>query len=92
MEENTTNNPNEKKSNEHKPNESKQHAKKPSFGAVVADHKAEFRKIVWPNREEVTKKTATVIVVSLIMSLVVFVYDSAFTGGLDLVMSLLGLI
>lgn len=79
MEQKTTNNPNEK-------------AKKPSFGAVVADHKAEFKKIVWPKKDEVAKKTVTVIFTSFLIGLIIFCYDSVFTGAVDLAMSLLGLI
>lgn len=85
MEQNTTNNPNEKKA--------KTSAKaKPGFGALVADHKAEFRKIVWPKKDEVAKKTVTVIVTSLFIGLIIFCMDTVFTGGQNLAMSLLGLI
>ncbi len=79
MEGKATNNPNEK-------------VKKPSFGAVVADHKAEFRKIVWPQKDEMVKKVGTVIVVSLIVGAIVFCYDTVFTGAVNAAMSLFGLI
>jgi len=65
---------------------------KPSFGAIVADHKAEFKKIVWPSKDETIKKTIIVIVVSLVMSVIVFGYDSVFTSGTNAIMKLLGLI
>lgn len=79
MEQKTTNNPNEKH-------------KKPSLGAVIADHKAEFKKIVWPKKDEIAKKTATVIVTSLLIGLIVFCYDTVFMGAIDMAMSLFGLI
>ena len=89
MEQNTTNNPNEK----HETKKAKTTAKaKPGFGALVADHKAEFRKIVWPKKDEVAKKTVTVIVTSLFIGLIIFCMDTIFTGGQNLAMSLLGLI
>ena len=65
---------------------------KPSFGAIVADHRAEFKKIVWPSKDETVKKTFTVVVVSLVMSVIIFGYDTIFTSCTDLVMKLLGLI
>lgn len=74
-----TSNPNEKKAN-------------PGFGAVVADHKAEFKKIVWPEQSEVAKKTITVIVLSFLIGLIIFGFDTIYTGVQDLAISLLGLI
>lgn len=89
MEQNTTNNPNGKTETK----KTKTSAKaKPGFSSLVADHKAEFKKIVWPKKDEVAKKTATVIVTSLLIGLIIFCMDTIFTGGQDLAMSLLGLI
>ena len=84
----TTNNPNVK--NEHKKKPEK--AKKSKFSEVVADHKAEFKKIVWPSRKEVGKNTVTVIVTSLIIGAVIFCMDTVITGAQTAAMSLLGLI
>ena len=71
-----------------KPNE----AQKPSLKAFVADHKAEFHKITWPKRDEVAKKTVTVIVLSIIIAAIIFCMDTVFTSVQDLAMSLLGLL
>jgi preprotein translocase subunit SecE len=40
-------------------------------------HKSEFKKITWPSRDELLKQTVTVIVISLIVGGIIFVYDSA---------------
>jgi len=63
--------------------------KKSSFSAVVADHKGEFKKIVWAKPAEVVKKTGAVIVVSLFLGAVIFGMDSVFTGLQSLVIKLL---
>jgi len=89
MEQNTTNNPNGKTEIK----KAKTVAKaKPGFSSVIADHKAEFKKIVWPKKDEVAKKTATVIITSLLIGLIIFCMDTIFMGGQDLAMSLLGLV
>lgn len=84
----TTNNPNVKNEPKKKPEK----AKKSKFSEVVADHKAEFKKIVWPSRKEVGKNTVTVIVTSLVIGAVIFCMDTVITGAQTAAMSLLGLI
>lgn len=51
----------------------KKEAKK--TGGFFADHKAEFKKITWPNRKVLTKQTFTVIVICLIVGIIIFGYD-----------------
>lgn len=41
-------------------------------------YRAEFRKIVWPSREDLLKHTVTVIVVSLIFGAYIALLDGAF--------------
>jgi preprotein translocase subunit SecE len=43
--------------------------------------KAEFRKIVWPTREELLKQTIAVVVVSVVLGLVIAALDWAFQLG-----------
>lgn len=62
---------------------------KSSFSDAVADHKAEFKKVIWPKPAEVGKKTAMVIVTSLFIGGVIFCMDSIFTGLQSLVINLL---
>lgn len=48
------------------------------FDTFFKAHKAEFKKIIWPNRETLTKQTITVIVVSLIVAAFIFGFDTIF--------------
>lgn len=57
---------------------------------TFADYKAEFKKIVWPTRPEVVKKTATVIVTSLIIGAIIFCMDTVFNAGYGAIIGLLG--
>lgn len=57
---------------------------------TFADYKAEFKKIVWPTRPEVVKKTATVIVTSLIVGAIIFCMDTVFSAGYSAIIGLLG--
>ncbi|MBR5270411.1 MAG: preprotein translocase subunit SecE, partial [Anaerotignum sp.] len=52
--------------------------------------KAEFKKIVWPDRPEVVKKTATVVVTSLIIGAIIFCMDTVFNAGYGVIIGLLG--
>ncbi len=47
--------------------------------------KAEFRKIVWPERETVTKQTAVVLAVSLSLGVLIGVLDMIFKFGINLI-------
>lgn len=85
--ENTANDKNEK--NESKKVKAAPKKNKPSFSDVVADHKAEFKKIVWPKPVEVGKKTVMVIVTSLFTGGVIFCMDTVFTELQSLVIHLL---
>ena len=47
-------------------------------GSTFATYKAEFRKIVWPNRQALTKHTLTVIAVSAIFGAYIAINDGVF--------------
>ena len=49
--------------------------KKNWFQAKYAEYLAEFRKIVWPSRQELIKQTITVIVVSLLFGAYIAALD-----------------
>ena len=49
-------------------------AKKKSFFQGV---KQEWKKIVWPTRDDLTKQTALVIVISVVMGSIITLFDSA---------------
>ena len=64
--------------------------KKDNGKDTFADYKAEFKKIVWPSRPDVVKKTATVIVTSLIVGAIIFCMDTVFNAGYSAIIGLLG--
>ena len=45
--------------------------------------KAEFKKIIWPNREELTKQTIAVIVISVLTGVIIAVLDMVLQYGLN---------
>lgn len=47
------------------------------------DFKAEFKRVVWPNKKELKTQTITVITISLVVAAVIFVMDAAFSTGLQ---------
>lgn len=96
-EKNTTNQTNEvnqaAETKQEKPVQAKpvQAAKKKSSDRdTLADYKAEFKKIVWPDRTEMVKRTATVIVTSLIVGVIIFCMDTVFSAGYSAIIGLLG--
>lgn len=95
MEENTTNENNENVSKEAtKPvKESKKSSKKdenkgPGF---FAKHKAEFKKIKWPTREDLIKETVVVIIISLAVGAIIFGMDTVFKFGFTKLIGLISL-
>ena len=83
---NQTNVTKPKESNVTKPKQEKKGNDKDTF----ADYKAEFKKIVWPGRPEIAKKTVTVIVTSLIVAGIIFCMDTVLSTGYSTMISLIG--
>lgn len=52
--------------------------KKTSF---IKGVKAEFKKIIWPDKEDIKKHTVTVITVSLILGFIIAALDYVFQMG-----------
>ena len=50
----------------------------------------EFKKIVWPNRKDLIKQTATVIVTSMIIGVIIFGMDAIFGFAYSNTVRLLG--
>lgn len=48
--------------------------------------KAEFNKIVWPDRETVTKQTLSVIAVSIALGIIISILDFVVKFGLNLIL------
>ena len=91
-EEKKTTNPSEKnevKKTAAKKTDKKKNDKK-SLSEKAADCKAEFKKIIWPNRETVRKNTITVICTSLIIGVIIFGMDTVYTTVINLIVGLLG--
>lgn len=47
------------------------------------DFKAEFKRVIWPNKNELTTQTITVITTSLVVAAIIFVMDAVFSSGLQ---------
>ncbi|MBR1443000.1 MAG: preprotein translocase subunit SecE [Firmicutes bacterium] len=82
MEENTKNTQNEKSQNQEEKKDKKKNDKKSdkkSFSYILGQYKGEFRKIVWPKKEDLVKETLTVIVISLMVGAIIAGYDYIFS-------------
>jgi preprotein translocase SecE subunit len=53
--------------------------KKLTFGERISEYVGEFKRIQWLTREELRKKTMTVMGVCLVFLAIIFVYDYIFT-------------
>ena len=45
--------------------------------------KKEFKKVVWPNKTDVTKQTTAVLVISLVLGLIITLLDTIIQYGVD---------
>lgn len=50
--------------------------------------KSEFKKIIWPDKKDVVKRTAVVTVVSIIVGLIIVVVDMIIKYGVNLLVNL----
>ena len=57
---------------------------KPAFWDGV---KAEFKKIIWPSRDSLTKKTAAVVASTVVLSVIISVVDLLVKFGLGFILS-----
>lgn len=58
---------------------------KSGIGGYFKGVKSEFKKIVWPTKEETLKYTGVVIATSVIVSLIVYALDLIFASLLNLI-------
>ena len=63
----------------------KKSEKKPRRKSYWKGLHAEFKKIVWPDRETVTKQTIVVLLVSLALGIIIGVMDMIFKFGINLI-------
>lgn len=54
--------------------------KKPGFFKGV---KAELKKIIWPTKDDLTKQTIAVVVISLVLGVLIAVFDFAIQYGVN---------
>ena len=50
--------------------------------------KAEWRKIIWPTREDLVKKTGTVAIVSIVLGVIIAILDFLIQNGIDFMLGL----
>ena len=50
--------------------------------------KGEWRKIIWPTKEDLVKKTVTVSVVSIILGVIIAILDFLIQNGIDVLLGL----
>ncbi|MBR4718812.1 MAG: preprotein translocase subunit SecE [Lachnospiraceae bacterium] len=50
--------------------------------------KAEYKKIIWPNRDEVTKQTIAVVLVSFVVGVIIALLDMGLQYGIDFIINL----
>ncbi|MCI8496189.1 MAG: preprotein translocase subunit SecE [Lachnospiraceae bacterium] len=50
--------------------------------------KAEFDKIIWPDKKSLTRQTAAVVAVSIVLGLVIAVFDVFIKYGVDTLVNL----
>lgn len=89
QEKNTDNDENElkqstnikKKVEEKKEESNTKDSDKKSFKTSFKEFRGEFKKIIWPSRSELVKKTVTVVITSLSFGLLVFAMDTVFSLG-----------
>ena len=47
--------------------------------------KSEFRKIIWPNKERLTKEASVVVVVSIILGILIAILDMVLQYGIQFI-------
>ena len=50
--------------------------------------KAEYKKIIWPDKKSLTKHTAAVVVTSIVLGIIIKVLDVIMTYGVDALIKL----
>ncbi|MCI9348556.1 MAG: preprotein translocase subunit SecE [Oscillibacter sp.] len=65
-------------------------AKKKDRGQWFREMKSELKKVVWPNRQTVTKNTGTVLLCSLLIGACIWVFDFAAVSLVQMILSFFG--
>ena len=56
-------------------------------GKFLRDVRGELRKVVWPDRRTTTTYTTVVLVAVLLVAVVIWIADTAFGGGIRLIIA-----
>lgn len=48
--------------------------------------KSEFKKIVWPDKETLTKQTVAVVIVTLLLGIIIYLLDYAIEVGIGFIL------
>lgn len=59
--------------------------KRPGFFAGV---KSEFKKIVWPDRQETLKQSVAVVAISVVVGVIIAIIDYVVKNGVDFLISI----
>ena len=65
-------------------------AKKKDRGLWFREMKSELKKVVWPNRQTVTKNTGTVLLCSLLIGACIWIFDFAAVSLVQLILTFFG--
>lgn len=57
-------------------------------GHWFAGLKAEFHKIIWPTKESLAKQTTAVVIVSVVVGLIIAMFDFIIQHGVDILVNL----
>ena len=50
--------------------------------------KAEFKKIIWPDRKSLVKETGAVVAVSIVLGMIIAILDYIFKYGVDILVNI----
>ncbi len=73
-----------------KDNKKAEDKKKFSLSDWFAAHKAEYKKITWPTKQEVAKETVIVLVMCFVLGAIIFGFDTGINYGYDALIGLVG--
>ena len=63
-------------------------AEKSSIKSWFDGLKAEFKKIIWPDRKSLVKQTGAVVAVSIVLGVMIAVLDFIFQYGIDILVNI----
>lgn len=66
-------------------NTATKNAQESKVSSFIKGVKAEFNKIMWPTREDITKQTTAVVIISVIIGALIAVFDYAFGYLINLI-------